>query len=55
MNLQDAVTVLRNHNTWRRGADTEQTNPKELGEALDYVCEAMQIAIDSKKYKESKR
>ena len=37
MELKKAVSVLEKHNKWRRGADTEPTNPKELGESIDTV------------------
>ena len=37
MNLEKAVQVLKVHNIWRRGANTEPTNPKELGIAIDII------------------
>lgn len=32
---QEAAKILRDHNIWRRGADTPMTGPKLLGEALE--------------------
>ena len=44
MTYQEAIEILRQHNTWRRYngpiADTpEMTNPTLLGEAIDVVCD----------------
>lgn len=38
MTLTQALTILREHNKWRRGADIEMIDPKTLGEAIDVVC-----------------
>ena len=36
--LQDAVTILDNHNQWRRGIDGfKETNPTRLGLAIDLI------------------
>ena len=35
MNLNKAIEVLEAHNIWRKGADTEPTDPKQLTEALE--------------------
>ena len=35
--LQSAIAVLKEHNAWRRGAETEQTDPHMLGVAIDLV------------------
>ena len=36
--LQDAVTILDNHNQWRRGIDGfKETNPTRLGLAIDII------------------
>ena len=37
MNLQKAIGILESHNIWRRGANTEQTDPTQLGIAIDKV------------------
>jgi hypothetical protein len=35
MTKAEAVRILRAHNIWRRGGEGEQTDPKQLGIALD--------------------
>tara|TARA_Y100000310_G_scaffold1864_1_gene2351 strand:- start:1219 stop:1488 length:270 start_codon:yes stop_codon:yes gene_type:complete len=37
MELEKAVQILKEYNIWRRGADTEHTDPKTLGEAIDTI------------------
>lgn len=37
--MTDCVDVIRNYNHWRRGADVPQTNPKELGKAIEEAIE----------------
>ena len=39
MNLKKAHDILATHQKWRRGADIPQTDPRELGEAIDVVLE----------------
>jgi|TARA_R110002033_G_C3813193_1_gene232350 hypothetical protein len=40
MTLQEAVTLLENHNKWRRGDDTlEMAEPKDLGMAIELIVE----------------
>ena len=39
MTLKKAISVLRKHNKWRRGADIKQLDPKEIGEAIDKILE----------------
>lgn len=29
------VEILKNHNEWRRGAETDMHNPKLIGESID--------------------
>ena len=36
--MKAKIQLLREHNICRRGADTEMTNPRELGIAIDAVC-----------------
>ena len=35
MTLKEAIKVLKDHNKWRLGADTEPTDCKKLTEALE--------------------
>lgn len=38
MHLKEAIDVLKKHNDWRRGHEgTEPTDPKTLGNAIDYA------------------
>ena len=40
MTLQEAVTLLENHNKWRRGDETlEMAEPKDLGMAIELIVE----------------
>jgi len=40
MTLQEAVTILENHNKWRRGDGTlEMAEPKDLGMAIELIVE----------------
>ena len=40
MTKQEALKVLENHQQWRLGDDSiEQTDPKELTKALEFVIE----------------
>ena len=36
--MKAKIQLLREHNIWRRGADTEIADPSELGVAIDAVC-----------------
>jgi len=38
MTAAEAIAILRQHNAWRRGAETPQGDPKELGIAIDVLC-----------------
>jgi hypothetical protein len=46
MNKDEALEILKQHNLWRRNQDDvnpyEMCDPKELGEAIDCVVEALQ-------------
>ncbi|WP_456867625.1 hypothetical protein [Galbibacter sp. BG1] len=36
--LKKSTSILRNHQDWRRGKiDEPQNNPKDIGEAIDYI------------------
>jgi hypothetical protein len=37
MKLEDAINLLKIHQEWRLGADTEMIYPKELTQAIDIV------------------
>lgn len=39
-NLDDAIKIVTRHQDWRRGAEIEMENPKELGAAIDGLIEA---------------
>ena len=47
MTYQEAIEFLRKHNAWRRydgpiGEGPEMVGPKELGEAIDMVCDTLE-------------
>lgn len=35
MTLKQALKILKHHQKWRKGADTEMTDPKKLTEAIE--------------------
>ena len=37
MKLEEAINLLKTHQEWRLGADTEMIYPKELTQAIDIV------------------
>lgn len=37
MNLKESVKIMQAHNEWRRGAETEMINAKDLGRAIDVL------------------
>jgi hypothetical protein len=37
MNITEALTILRAHNEWRRGAEMPIQEPAEIGEAIDTI------------------
>ena len=37
MKQSEAIKILINSNKWRRGAEIEMPNPKQLGEAIDFA------------------
>ena len=39
MKIEEAITILKTHNEWRRGADIPMTDTRILGEAIDTVIE----------------
>jgi len=45
MKTEQAIQVLRDYNLWRRGDDAmEQPDPREIGEAIDDVLMAVELA-----------
>lgn len=46
MNIQEAIIILKVHNTWRKGAAVPMIDPKELGEATDTVVEYYSIKAE---------
>ena len=46
MTTQQAITILRQHNKWRRGDDTiEMQEPKDIGEAIDVAVRFMEMVV----------
>lgn len=41
MTKQEAITILTNHNKWRRGDKEGQANPTQLGIAIDTAIELL--------------
>ena len=49
MTLQEAIKILKEHNLWRRGDDSEMINPTTLGIAIDLIvseCESKSSEYD---------
>lgn len=42
MTIDECITILTEHNKWRRGADTPMGDVKVLGKAIDYAIQALQ-------------
>lgn len=40
--IGELVARLRYYNEWRRGADTEMPEPKQIGEDIDEACDALE-------------
>ena len=45
MTTQQAITILRQHNAWRRGDDTPMQEPKDIGEAIEVAVVIMEMVI----------
>ena len=39
--LEQTIQTLILHNTWRRGAETEMVNPKQIGIAIDHAIQVL--------------
>lgn len=51
MTIEQAIEILERHNKWRRGDDDiPETNPKELGEAIDTVVDNFKISTLNASY-----
>ena len=44
MTVEHAISILRTHNLWRRGADMPPGDPKEIGIAIDVLCDAAELS-----------
>ena len=44
MTTAAAIAYVRDHNAWRRGADTVMPDPRTLGQAIDIVLRAAEYA-----------
>jgi hypothetical protein len=40
----NAAAILREHNAWRRGAETPQPSPEQIGIAIDLVLAVVDAA-----------
>jgi hypothetical protein len=43
MTTTEAIQILRHHNQWRRRAEIRQGEPAAIGDAIDLVCDALEI------------
>lgn len=41
MKTKEIIDILTRYNEWRRGADIEQPDPKEIGKAIDYAIKGL--------------
>ena len=48
MTITTAIIRLEYYNEWRRGAETPQPNPKELGKLIDFVIKELKKIERSK-------
>ena len=47
MTLSQAIKILSKHNKWRRGDERiKQTDPKQLGIAIDVILEYLAETLD---------
>jgi hypothetical protein len=51
MTKKEALSLLKRHNLWRRGAEIEMEEPKQLGLAIDKVIELLSKTKKSEKRK----
>ena len=50
--IDGLVARLRRYNEWRRGADTEQLHPREIGEDIDAACDALEAMMQENQEEE---
>lgn len=48
MEIDESITLLREHNAWRRGAETEMHDPRKIGEAIDTLIKAVEILLENR-------
>lgn len=41
--IKEALLILEHHQKWRRGADIDMIEPKELGRAIDVAIEVLSL------------
>ena len=39
MEMTETIAFVRRYNAWRRGDDSEQPQPYQIGKALDALCD----------------
>ena len=39
MKIEEAISILKKHNKWRRGGKGKMQDPKKLGLAIDYIID----------------
>lgn len=52
MKIDKAIEVLKEFNTWRRGAETEMLSPKEIGVAIDAIIKHYETKTKTKCFNE---
>ncbi|MCQ9638616.1 hypothetical protein MP478_04375 [Chryseobacterium sp. WG14] len=46
MNTKEAIEILKRHNEWRKGADTQQEHPVKVGDAIDLAISRIYYLAD---------
>lgn len=46
MEIKEAIEILKRHNEWRKGADTDQQHPVKVGDAIDLVTSRIMDLAD---------
>ena len=49
MTVEQAISILRTHNLWRRGADMPLGDPAEIGRAIDVLVDLAERLIEAAK------
>lgn len=50
MKINKAIKILERHNKWRRGAETIQQDPKEIGVAIETVINPKDMLVKFQLY-----